>query len=114
MIIGRDLQSALGMDILFSTKHLKWDGVMIPMRQHNANLSHIDQRATNIADSQDVFATASTPMAILDAKYQKANIEATINPLIHLNSEKKQGLKSSYTDLNICLMVHLVIGIQIL
>ena len=32
MIIGRDLQSALKMDILFSTNCLVWNGMTIPMR----------------------------------------------------------------------------------
>jgi Retroviral aspartyl protease len=42
MIIGRDLQIALGMDILFCTKHLKWDGMVIPMQTPEANLSYFD------------------------------------------------------------------------
>jgi hypothetical protein len=32
MIIGQDLQLALGMDILSSTKHLKWDGICLIWR----------------------------------------------------------------------------------
>jgi hypothetical protein len=35
----------------------------------------------SIGNLQDVFATASTPMSILDAKYEKANIDASINSL---------------------------------
>ena len=94
MILGRDLQMALGMDILFSTKHLKWDGIIIPMRTKNTDLSYLDKRVVNIGTSQDVFATASTPMSILDAKYEKANIEATVNALKHLSSTQQQQLKS--------------------
>jgi Retroviral aspartyl protease len=94
MIIGRDLQIALGMDILFSTKHLKWDGIAIPMRTHNTDLSYIDNRVKNIGNSQDVFATASTPMSILDAKYEKANIDATIKTFKHLSSNQQQQLKA--------------------
>jgi hypothetical protein len=59
MIIGRDLQIALGMDILFSTKHLKWDGIVIPMRTQSTDLSYIDNRVKNLGNLQDVFATAS-------------------------------------------------------
>jgi len=77
MIIGRVLQEALGMDILFSTKHLRWDGIVIPIRTPNTNLSYLDSRIQNSGNSQDVFATATTPMSILDAKYEKANIDAT-------------------------------------
>jgi hypothetical protein len=68
MIIGRDLQLALGMDILFSTKQLKWDGIIIPMRTPNATLSYLETRIKHIGSLQDVFAAASTPMSILDAK----------------------------------------------
>jgi hypothetical protein len=39
----------------------------------------------NIGSLQDVFAAASTPMSILDAKYEKANIGATINSLKHFS-----------------------------
>jgi hypothetical protein len=67
MIIGSDLQISLGMDILFSTKHLTWDGIVIPMRTPNANLSYLDKRIKNVGNLQDAFTTASTPMSILDA-----------------------------------------------
>jgi hypothetical protein len=52
MIIGRNLQLALGMDILFSTKQLKWDGIIIPMRTPNANLSYLETRINNIGVSR--------------------------------------------------------------
>jgi hypothetical protein len=94
MIIGRDLKIAIGMDILLSIKHLKWDGIVIPMRTQNTDLSYIDNRVKNLGKSQDVFATASTPMSILDAKYEKANIDATINTLKHLSSSQQQQLKA--------------------
>jgi hypothetical protein len=71
MIIGRNLLLALDMDILFSTKHLKWDGIIIPMRTPNANLSYLETRIKNIGSLQDIFAAASTPMSILDAKYER-------------------------------------------
>ena len=47
---------------------------------------YLDKRVANIGTSQDAFATASTPMSILDAKYEKANIDATVNTLKHLSS----------------------------
>lgn len=83
MMIGRELQIALRMDILFSTNHLKWDGIVIPMRTSNTHFSYLDKRIINIGNLQDVFATSSTPMYILDAKYEMANIDATINSLQH-------------------------------
>ena len=64
------------------------------MSTPNANLSYLDTRIKNIGNFQNVFATASTPMSILDAKYEKANIVATINTLKHLSSTQQQQLKS--------------------
>jgi hypothetical protein len=94
MIIGQDLQLVLDMDILFSTKHLKWDGIIIPMRTSNANLSYLETQIKNIGSVQDVFEAASTPLSILDAKYEKATIDATINSLKHLIGMEKQQLKA--------------------
>jgi hypothetical protein len=48
----------------------------------------------NLGNSQDVFATASTPMSILDAKYEKANIDATIKTCKYLSSNQQQKLKA--------------------
>jgi hypothetical protein len=47
----------------------------------DVKLSYLEKQVKNIGSLQDVFATASTPMSILDAKYEKANIDATINSL---------------------------------
>jgi hypothetical protein len=94
MIIGRNLQLALEMDILFSTKHLKWDVIVIPMRTQNTDLSYIDNHVKNLGNLQDAFAAASTPMSILDAKYEKANIDATINSLKQLSGMQQKQLKA--------------------
>jgi hypothetical protein len=67
MIIGRSLQISLGKNILFSTKHLKWDGTVIPMHTSHAILSFVDTQIKNIGNFQDVFATASIPTFVLDA-----------------------------------------------
>ena len=38
MFIGQDLQHAIGMDILFSSQKLRWDGIEIPIQTTNSNL----------------------------------------------------------------------------
>jgi hypothetical protein len=43
MIIGRNLQHAMGMDILFSTQTLRWDGIDIPMQTSNSSLIDLDK-----------------------------------------------------------------------
>jgi hypothetical protein len=35
LIIGQDLQQAMGMDILFLTQRLRWDGIEVPMQTAN-------------------------------------------------------------------------------
>ncbi len=92
MILGRDIQQALGMDILWSTGHLRWDGIQIPMY----NTSSIDQEPfTNLLEPEDeLFHAATEPTKILEAKYEKADINATVEALTHLSKEQKQQLKA--------------------
>jgi hypothetical protein len=113
MIIGRNLQLALGMNILFSTKQLKWDGIMIPTHTPNAKFVLSGDTNEKYWQSPGCFATASTPMSIVDAKYEKANIDATINSLKHLSNNQQQQLKALLYNLSIYLMERLVTGKQI-
>jgi hypothetical protein len=69
-------------------KHLKWDGIVIPMHTPNKNLFYVATKIQNIGYSQNVFAKATTPMSILDVKYEKANIDATINLIKHSSGGK--------------------------
>jgi hypothetical protein len=94
MIIGRDLQLALKLDILFSTKQFRWDDLSIRMRTPNSYLSYLETRIKYIDNPQDVFTTVSTPMSILDAKFEKANIDASINTLKHLIRMRQKQMKS--------------------
>ncbi len=64
------------------------------MRTQNTDLSYLDSCVKNLGNSQDVFAAASTLMSILDAKYEKVNIDATINSLKHLSNNQQQQLKA--------------------
>jgi hypothetical protein len=38
MIIGRELQHAMAIDILFLSQRLRWDGIEVPMQTANSNL----------------------------------------------------------------------------
>jgi hypothetical protein len=85
----------MGMGILFSTKTLRWDGIEIPMQTVNLNLVDLDQINCNVDKHLDVFAIASSTMKILDAKYEKANLDAFLELLSHLDSKQKINLKST-------------------
>jgi hypothetical protein len=43
MIIGQDLQHTMGIDILFSSQRLRWDGIEVPMQTENSNLIDLDK-----------------------------------------------------------------------
>ena len=43
MIIGQDLNQAIGMDILFSTQKKRWDGIEIPMQTTISKLIDLDK-----------------------------------------------------------------------
>jgi len=70
------------MDILFSTKTLQWDGIQIPMQTVNLNLVDLDKINCNVDKHLDVFAIASSKIKILDAKYEKANLDAFLTYLL--------------------------------
>ena len=101
MIIGCDLQQALGIDILYSTDHIKWDSIVIPMmsreelQSHEAWLVHpiIDNDEEYVADEifydDDIFA-----QEILDANYKKADIETAVDEMAHLSCDEKSKLKT--------------------
>ena len=67
MIIGQDLQHAIGMDILFSTQKLRWDGIEIPMRTANSKLIDLDKINSKHENIVDIFAITSSTMKIFDA-----------------------------------------------
>ena len=94
MIVGRALQHAIGMDILFSSQKLRWDGIEIPMQTTNSNLIDLDKFNCKNENIVDIFVIASSTMKILDAKYQKANLDAYLNLSSHLDASQKSNLKS--------------------
>jgi hypothetical protein len=53
MVIGRDLQLSLKLEILFATKQFRWDGLSIPMRIQNSGLPYLETRIKNIDNPRD-------------------------------------------------------------
>jgi hypothetical protein len=64
MIIGHDMQHSMGMDILFSSQRLRWDGIEVPMQTANSNLIDLDKINNTNKNTIDVFAIASSTMKI--------------------------------------------------
>ena len=71
MIIGMDLMSELGIDILNSTHSIKWDDAEIPMRHRTVTIND----AYHISDPILVKEATSKLTTILDAKYEAANLK---------------------------------------
>ena len=98
MIIGMDLMSELGIDILNSTHSIKWDEAEIPMRPRDSTI----ENSYVIHDPKTVQEATSRLTKILDAKYEKADLKQVVQDIPELTAqEKAQLLKllQTYEDL---------------
>ena len=101
MIIGRDLQSALKMDILFSTGSFTWNGITIPMRNGQ-------QKSKEELDAflESIIETSSEPkiireelyeaIRIRNSDYKKADLDQLVKDVLHLTEEQKSQVRSSH------------------
>ena len=98
MIMGRDLLSTLGIDIMWSKGTLVWDNLSIPMKDATETRVTSDVDATahllELFEVEDEHISHEYMEAthILDAKYEKADIPAYINAQKHLTRQQKQLL----------------------
>jgi hypothetical protein len=101
MIIGRDLQKVLKIDILWSEERMDWDGISVPMRSksqdhlnHAALVENLGQlyEMTN-EDGEIVMQIQNRATKILDAKYKKADIHTFVEALT-LSTDERKNLKS--------------------
>ena len=99
MILGRDIQSALKMDICFSTGTLVWNEMTIPMRtgqqrtkeELNAYLDHVIETSSEPDMIREQLYEATK---ILDANYKKADLEQVVKDLSHLTEEQKSQMRT--------------------
>jgi len=106
MIIGRDLQQALGIDILWSKGHLAWEDITIPMKstftsntlesmaESQARGELLDEILSMDHEGDILMEATNRAMKILDASYEKADVNATVDQMDHLSSIEKQKLKA--------------------
>jgi hypothetical protein len=59
----------------------------------NSNLIDLDKINSTNKNTIDVFAIALSTMKILDAKYEKADLDTYFKLVNHLNSKQKVSLK---------------------
>ena len=87
MIIGRDLMHILELDVMFSTSTLVWfENGEIPLKPADATA------ATHfyINDPKDIMTESDKVSSILDAKYEKTDLEKLTKETPQL-SKKEQG-----------------------
>jgi len=98
MIIGRDILSALGMKFDFQTNSVEWDGAVIPMKDGDAT----EEESYHVQEPEAITDATERIKQILDAKYEKADLEQVAQDATHLTEEQRKQLHSvlqEYEDL---------------
>ena len=89
MIIGRDVLKFLQIDILFSSDKIIWDGAEMPFKDSDAS----EKEAFYIAEDDPVEDAVHRVKRILDAKYDKADIDKVCSEQAELDEEQQQKLR---------------------
>ena len=92
-IIGQDLMKELQMDILYSEYVVVWGGVRLTM-QKNQNGKWMELDLMDQEDPEAIKEQFIRLSGIIDANYEKANLEQEVNKLIHLNKSQRVILLS--------------------
>ena len=87
-VIGRDLLRELGITMNFKDNTVTWDDSTIHMRSQLSNAAS----AYFIRDSKELEGSTTRVKRILDAKYEKANLNATVSNYEHLEANEKSTL----------------------
>ena len=88
LIIGRDLLSKLGMIIDFENHTMSWDGAVVPMKSIDATV----RDSYFIHDSYEAQQATKRTTKILDAKYEKADLEEVAKSNSHLSNDEREKL----------------------
>src|SRR5210317_162882 len=98
MIIGRDILTDLGIDILFSNNTIEWDESQIPMKDADASF----EEAYHLHDSDVADEAMERIKGIIDAKYVPADLDEVAKQANHLEEDeqaKLHALLKRYEDL---------------
>ena len=90
LILGREILRELGIKLDFSNNTTNWKDISIPMKPaHSSTKTHFA-----ISDSSRVASETKRIKKILDAKYEKANLDKVVKTLTYLNDSKQNKLLS--------------------
>ena len=88
LILGREILRKLGINLNFLNNTTKWNDTSIPMKPvHNSTRTHFA-----ISDSKRIASETKRIKKILDAKYEKPDINKLVNDLDYLSTYKKSKL----------------------
>ena len=99
MIIGRDLQLALIIDIQYSTSSIIWNEISIPMRSVQQNSkealnAYLDHMIEISSEPEILREELYEATKILDANYKKADLDEVVRNIPHLTEEQKSQVLS--------------------
>jgi hypothetical protein len=86
LIIGRNLLRELGIEFSFRNNTVTWDDAEIAMRHPDTTVEEINTYS-NEAESKAVTDASNRITCILDAKYEKANLDEYVSQCTNLNLE---------------------------
>ena len=98
MIIGRDILQGLGIKFDFSDLTIEWDAVTVPMRDANS----VQEDAFYVHEPEAISEATQCIKSILDAKYEKDNLQEVAATATHLSTAEQHKLHSllnKYEDL---------------
>jgi hypothetical protein len=88
MILGCDVLTGLGIKIDFGNNILEWDSIVIPMKDTGENI----EEAFALHKPKAVVQASDRLKSILDAKYEKADLEEVSKEAVHLKESQQQQL----------------------
>jgi len=88
MIIGRDILKFLKIELRFSDEIIKWDGAEMPFKDGDASTKEV----CYVADSYPVENAVCRVNHILDAKYDRADIEKICEEQAELDKQQREQL----------------------
>ena len=94
LIIGRNLLRELGIEFSFKHNTVTWDDAEIAMRHPDTEIEEINTYG-NDDESKPVTDASNCIKHILDAKYEKANLDDYTNQCTNLNVEQRIQLNST-------------------
>ena len=103
IIFGADFLTKINLDVRYSTKSMEWYGNSVKMREpwdlNNQEFLHMaDSFFLQVEDDMfgDDWLDSYATERILDAKYEKLDLDGLMSKQDHLNADQKEQLKSIF------------------